>query len=219
MTRTSRTDDADLSQEERARADRFVFEDDRSRYVTGRTALRMLLGRELGMNPSEVPIDASLHGRPLCATLRGKLDFNLSNSGDIAVIAMAPQENVGVDVETLRAVHDAVGLSRHYFSAAESRQLECLDPSLRDRAFLTCWTRKEAVLKATGLGLTIAPSSVETGIEPTPARVRTEQGTFEIETLPISMPRGETAVVSLALPVKVASIDVRPFQFSATGPA
>jgi 4'-phosphopantetheinyl transferase len=211
-----RTDDSVLSPDERARADRFVFEDDRSRYVTGRTALRTLLGRELGLAPAAVPMDSTMHGRPRCASLRGKLDFNLSNSGEVAVIAMAPQETVGVDVETFRPVHDAVGLSRHYFSNAESRQLEILVPALRDRAFLTCWTRKEAVLKATGLGLTIAPATVETGIDITPATVRTTEGSFELHTQPLQINGDESAVVSLALPRKANQIHVRQFSFTHT---
>ncbi len=213
-----RTDDSLLSPEERARADRFVFEDDRSRYVTGRTALRTLLGRELGLAPGAVPLGASAHGRPLCAPLEGRLDFNLSNSGDVAVIALAPQENVGVDVETFRPVHDALGLSRHYFSAVESRDLERLEPGERDRAFLTCWTRKEAVLKATGLGLSIAPATVQTGIEATPATVHMAKGSFELHTQPLQVHGDETAVVSLALPRKAAQIHVREFQFPAARP-
>lgn len=213
-----RTDDSHLSPEERARADRFVFEDDRSRYVTGRTALRTLLGQELGLPPSAVPLESSAHGRPLCARLRGRLDFNLSNSGDVAVIALAPQENVGVDVETFRPVHDALGLSRHYFSDAESEELELLDPAERDRAFLTCWTRKEAVLKATGLGLSIAPASVETGIGIAPATVRTTEGSFELHTQPLRIQGDESAIVSLALPKKASQIHVRSFQFPAARP-
>jgi 4'-phosphopantetheinyl transferase len=213
-----RTDDSMLSSEERARADRFVFEDDRSRYVTGRTALRTLLGQELGLPPAAVPLESSMHGRPLCARLRGRLDFNLSNSGDVAVIAMAPQENVGVDVETFRPVHDALGLSRHYFSSTESRNLEQLDPAQRDRAFLTCWTRKEAVLKATGLGLSIAPASVETGIDASPATVRITEGSFELHTQPLHIQGEESAVVSLAMPRKAKRVHVRQFQFPAVHP-
>ena len=213
-----RTDDSVLSAEERARADRFVFEDDRSRYVTGRTALRTLLGQELGLPAAAVPLASSKHGRPLCARLRGRLDFNLSNSGDVAVIAMAPQENVGVDVETLRPVHDALGLSRHYFSSAESRKLESLEPAQRDRAFLTCWTRKEAVLKATGLGLSIAPATVETGIDATPATVRMAHGSFELHTQPLQTNGDDSAVVSLALPRKATRIHLRQFQFPAATP-
>lgn len=213
-----RTDDSVLSPEELARADRFVFEDDRSRYVTGRTALRTLLGQELGLPPAAVPLESSSHGRPLCAPLRGRLDFNLSNSGDVAVIATAPQENVGVDVETFRAVHDALGLSRHYFSSAEWRELESLDAARRDRAFLTCWTRKEAVLKATGLGLSIAPATVETGIDAAPATVRMAEGSFEVHTQPLRIHGDESAVVSLALPRRAKRIHVREFQFPAAMP-
>ena len=213
-----RTDDSVLSPEERARADRFVFEDDRSRYVTGRTALRVLLGQELGLPAADVPLDSSPHGRPLCPPLRGRMDFNLSNSGDVAVIATSPQANVGVDVETLRTVHDALGLSRHYFSTAEWRELSKVDPALRDRAFLTCWTRKEAVLKATGLGLSIAPATVETGIDAAPVTVLMAEGTFELHTQPLHLHGDESAVVSLALPRKAERIHLREFHFPAAAP-
>lgn len=207
-------DERCLSDAERARAARFVFAQDRSRFVIGRTALRTLLGWELGTDPVRVALTTGLHGRPMCASLGGMLDFNLSNSGDIAVIAMAAQMNVGVDIETIRPVHDALDLARHYFPDDEAQQLQKMPAQERDRAFLTCWTRKEAVLKATGLGLGVEPSSVKTGIEAAPASVATTEGSFDIDTLPLDDFGGDDAIVTLAVPRRAASIRVRHFQFS-----
>jgi 4'-phosphopantetheinyl transferase len=196
-----------LSPDELGRASRFVFERERRRFIVGRVALRSILACHLDCTPAAVELQATNHGRPTCAALGGQLDFNLSNSEDIAVIALTREAPVGIDVECVRHVPDAIELSKRYYSAEEAESIKCLSGQERDRAFLTCWTRKEAVLKAIGLGLYLDPAQVRTGITAHPMTVPTPHGTFEIKTFSI----GDNAVATLATPRVVRYLHLQAF--------
>ena len=195
-----------LSTTEQTRADRFAFERDRRRYIAGRTALRSLLAAALDCNPAAVELETTEHGRPVCAALRGDMDFNLSNAEDSAVIAFARSAPVGVDIEVLRPVSDATELAAQFFSPMEALEICALHGMARDHAFLTCWTRKEAVLKATGLGLYIDPATVVAGTQATAAIVRTTQGTFAVQSQSMG-----NAIVSIATPQSLRTVSVRSF--------
>ena len=104
-------------------------------------------------------------GKPSVVEPAG-LRFNLSHSQSLALIAVDDDADVGIDVELLRPMNDAEALAGSYFTPAERQALEALAPEARDRAFLTCWTRKEACLKATGLGLSVDTRSFEVGLSP-----------------------------------------------------
>jgi 4'-phosphopantetheinyl transferase len=148
---------ATLSPDERARADRFHFSRDRNRFVAGRGQLRCLLGRYLLEDPGRVRLAYGPRGKPRLASepAAARLSFNLSHSGAQALCAVAPGAAVGVDVESLRAWEDAASVAGRYFSASEAAALRRTAPGLRAAAFLTCWTRKEAFIKATGDGLSL----------------------------------------------------------------
>jgi 4'-phosphopantetheinyl transferase len=143
-------DEALLSEAERARAARFRFADHRDRYVAAHAGLRRVLAAYLDVPPASLAFAAGDGGKP---ALPGTLRFNLSHSDACALVAVAREREVGVDVERLRAVPEALSIARRYFSDSEAASLLGCEGEARDRAFFTLWTRKEALLKLRGLGL------------------------------------------------------------------
>lgn len=138
-----------LDQPERDRAARFKFAADRDRFVLGHGWMRELLGHYLGVPPHSVAAERGRFGKPYLPD--AQLHFNLSDTKDAVVLAVSLDNDLGVDVETVdrRVDHDAV--SAHYFTAEEQAHIaRSEDPK---RAFLELWTRKEAVLKASGVGI------------------------------------------------------------------
>jgi 4'-phosphopantetheinyl transferase len=154
-----------LSADERERAARFHFDNDRTRFVTGRMALRHILSGYLDCEPAKITLHRGTHGRPQLVPAEHNLEFNVSHSGDLALIAIAAQGPLGVDVEALRHMENALALARRYLTSAESTAIEAAALAQRSAAFLTCWTRKEAVLKSTGAGLTVDPRLIEVGAQ------------------------------------------------------
>ena len=163
---------SDLSDEERQRASRFHFDRDRNRYITGRGILRTILAQYLELHPTEIEIRTGDHGKPqLCSDRPGRLDFNVSHSEDIAVIAVGWDRNIGVDVEKVRLDIDYEEVARSFFSANETEALKRLSTEGTAEAFFSCWTRKEAYVKAIGCGLYLPLDSFDVSVEPgTPAR-------------------------------------------------
>jgi len=147
-----------LSRDEVDRAARIPDERIRRRYVVGRVALRRLLGERLAIAPSELRFDYGAHGKP---SLEGAgVSFNLSHSGDLALIAIADHEKVGVDLEQIRPRPRLDLLLRRVLTEEERGLLGRAQPGEDLRWFLRCWTAKEAVAKALGFGLALAPSRI-----------------------------------------------------------
>jgi 4'-phosphopantetheinyl transferase len=142
-----------LSEDERARASRFKFERDARRFLVARGALRALLGGYLGLAPHEVAFTYQPHGKPALDGVHAALGFNLSHSGEVAVIAAGWDRAVGVDVELRRQLPDLAALAARSFAPRERTVLDALPETERPAAFFRCWTRKEAFIKATGQGL------------------------------------------------------------------
>ncbi|PYV15626.1 MAG: hypothetical protein DMG21_14380 [Acidobacteria bacterium] len=141
-----------LSDDELAKAERFHSDLDRARYIVGRAALRRVLADRLGCSPAAIRFSYGRNGKPMLEGGRGHVEFNLAHCGGDAVIALAGSAAIGVDIELLRPIPDVESLARLVFSDVERRELEhAQDPVL---AFLNGWTRKEAYVKALGLGLT-----------------------------------------------------------------
>lgn len=155
-----------LSPEEQARAARFAFERLRAEYVFHHAALRAILSGYLGLVPRGIGIRAGEHGKPLLGPPFEDWKFNLAHSGPAALIAVRRGADVGVDIERIRPLKDARMLARHYFTLREEEEVRA-DPL----SFFTIWTRKEAVLKATGEGLHRPLASVDVTAAPGPVRV------------------------------------------------
>lgn len=145
-----------LSEDEMQRAARFHFEKDRRRFQVGRARLRQLLGQRLGVAAQSVEFRYGVHGKPSLSDAqftRVPLRFNLSNSQETAVAVLDTGGDVGIDVELIRILPDRDELARRNFSPGEQAEYFALPEAQRTEAFFNAWTRKEAFIKALGLGL------------------------------------------------------------------
>ncbi len=147
-----------LSDDERERAERFVFERDRKRFAAGRAILRSILAHYLNSEPERVRFCYGPRGKPALApaSVGSGLEFNLAHSNGLALYAVTLRRRIGVDVEFSRVLADAEQIARRFFSLREYEMLLALPAAERPHAFLGCWTRKEAFIKALGTGLSQA---------------------------------------------------------------
>jgi len=159
---------ATLSPDEKARADRFHFANDRNRFVVARGLLRELLGAYLHQAPASLEFSYGEHGKPSLSgrNVSSGLCFNLSHSSGLVVYAIARERKLGVDVEHVRPDSAGKSIARRYFSAQEVSDLQTMPPEARVEGFFHCWTRKEAYLKATGMGLQIPLDSFSVSLLP-----------------------------------------------------
>jgi 4'-phosphopantetheinyl transferase len=162
-----------LSQEERDRAARFRHAGARAEFIVARALLRLLLGECLGMEARCVPFSQTSRGKPrLADSVEAPLCFNVSHSHGMALFALTGRCEVGVDVERVRPFSDEMGLADRFFTPTESAALRALDAPRRLETFFRLWTRKEAYLKAHGLGLSFGLERVEVShAEDDPAHV------------------------------------------------
>ena len=142
-----------LPEEDLARCERYRRPEARARALAARAALRGVLGACLGMDPRRVPLLEG-RGKPRLAEELGVgLEFSLSHSGALALLAVGRRVRVGVDVEKLRPVpflDDVVG---RFFGEEERKEVWSLRGAERRRAYFRLWTRREAAAKALGLGI------------------------------------------------------------------
>lgn len=142
-----------LSDDERARRDRFVFDRHRHRFAATRAMLKIILGHYVGVMPTELRFVYGRHGKPSldrCVNL----SFNVSHCDGCAAITVSKAVQVGVDVEAISEARNHVASLAHtYFGRQEAHELEQLDGAVRQRRFIELWTLKEAYLKALGCGL------------------------------------------------------------------
>jgi 4'-phosphopantetheinyl transferase len=153
-----------LSADESQRAARFRFPADRDRYIVAHGCLREILVRYLHCQPGQLSFSTNEYGRPSLED--HKLEFNLSHSGNFALIAVSQEHKVGVDVERIRSDLEQDSIARRFFSANEVAELMALPPDQKELAFFNCWTRKEAYIKAQGLGLTLPLNSFDVSLAP-----------------------------------------------------
>jgi 4'-phosphopantetheinyl transferase len=147
-----------LSADERDRAARFHFESDRQRYVAARATLRRLLGEYVEAAPADLVFRYGARGKPDIETplATRATQFNVSHRGDFALLVFARGREVGIDIENVREVPEALTIARNHFTAAETRLLECAQAGTsRQECFFRLWTRKEALIKAVGTGLSM----------------------------------------------------------------
>jgi 4'-phosphopantetheinyl transferase len=148
---------------EMAYARRFLRDDDRRRFLTGRALTRSALGRYLGRAPTEIALAVTAFGKPYLRRDDGPdLRFNLSHSGSLVALAVGIRDEVGIDVEA-EPPGNADELVPIVLSGPERRAYERLPRALRPPAFLRCWTRKEALLKASGTGFSCDPRMLTVG--------------------------------------------------------
>lgn len=151
-----------LDEAERRRLEAFVHDRERRRFAATRAALRHLLARRLGSTPAAVELRIGAHGKPCLADESSGLAFNVTHSDDVALIAIGRVGMIGIDLERVRPIDDAV--FEGIFDRGELAGLTALSPERRRSALLSGWTRKESVLKALGTGLIDDPSVVRAGL-------------------------------------------------------
>ncbi len=147
------------------RAERYKVELPRRVFVAARALLRSTLGAELGVDPRSLEFSIGPHGKPRLEPA-SHLEFNLAHSGTTIVIALAEGTSVGVDVEEAAHEVPALRLAGRFFTEAEAAAVAEACETARLRVFHHLWTAKEAVLKATGSGLTVPVREVE--LDPNP---------------------------------------------------
>jgi 4'-phosphopantetheinyl transferase len=144
-----------LNEDERARAGDFYFARDRRQFVVAHGALRRILAGYARHQPDALRFGTGPFGKPHLVFPDGgsQLQFNLSHSGDIVLVAVTLGINVGVDVEQWSDAFDPVEVAEHFFSARECAELRSLRGPDQLTGFFACWSRKEAYIKATGVGV------------------------------------------------------------------
>jgi len=146
-----------LTEEERTRADRFHFPQDRARFTLGRGALRKLLMRYSGT--TEISLAANEYGKPHLTQPASSLQFNVAHSGDLVLLGFSRGRPIGVDIERFRPDFATTDIAQRFFAPDEAVTLAALPQPDRVRGFFNCWTRKEAYIKARGLGLSLPLNS------------------------------------------------------------
>ncbi len=201
-------DVSSLSPDELRRYRRFYFRADQLRFATSHLKMRSILAGYRQQSPADLTFCSGSSGKPrLVSADEPTLEFNLSHSRNYGLLAVARDLEVGVDVEEPRAIQP--GMPKRYFSAAEIASLSQLEGDAWLSAFLRCWTRKEALLKAEGVGLRVpleafdvslttdAPAAL-LGVRP-PAIFRHPWALFDV-------PPGTDAIAALAVSAPPASI-------------
>ncbi len=145
------SDPSALSADERARAARLVLEPRRRDFVAGRAFLRRVLAAWLDEPPEALRFRYGPLGKP--ALEGGGPVFNLAHSGELLLLSLAADGDLGIDLEVLREDRDLVALAARFFAPEERAALAELESGARSRAFHEIWTRKEAVLKTLGSGV------------------------------------------------------------------
>ncbi len=190
---------APLSTRELERVARFRFERDRRRYWVSHAVLNTLLAEHAGCHdPASISVNA--YGKPFLPGC--EWHFNMSHSGDLALIGLSPTGPIGVDIEKHLPMDHTDALADCNFTDTERAAWSAIPARERLGAFYRCWTRKEAMLKALGSGLVIEPRTFEAGIDENPARSRVPfedtQWSLSVWTIPLDI--DAAAAVSLATP-------------------
>lgn len=159
-----------LSPDELARADRLRILEKRSSFIFNRALLRRVLASYLDLEPSEVPLTASSTGKPELA--EQQLFFNLTHCRDLGLLAVSRSGPMGIDLEALDASNNYDALALQALSPAEYTAWQRLPRGDQPAAILRAWTRKEAYLKAVGLGFARPPGDIQvTFLEDEPTRL------------------------------------------------
>lgn len=163
-----------LSADEHLRAERFYFDLDKARFIVGRGLLRTILSRYLGMAANQLQFCYNSQGKPDLVQMSGgdRLRFNLSHSQGLVLYAVSCDRSIGIDLEYIRPIADIEQIVKSFFSDYEKTVFEHLPSHQKQVAFFNCWTRKEALIKAVGDGLTLPLDSFDVSFAPSqPARL------------------------------------------------
>jgi 4'-phosphopantetheinyl transferase len=203
-----------LSEDERARADRFHFKRDRNHFIVARGLLRTILASYLKVKPIDLMFRYGEKGKPTLMDESGdkSVKFNLAHSQGIALFAFSRNREIGVDLEFIRDDLAGEDVAERFFSQTEVTALKEISPEKRTQAFFNCWTRKEAYIKACGEGLSMPLNEFDVSLVPGDAaallkthRDPKEALRWSMQSIPV-----ETGYVAALV---VEGSDVRPRHF------
>lgn len=204
-----------LNEAEKGRLAAYARDEDKARFLLGAAIIRRVLGRRFAMAPAAVALDRTC---PDCGKPHGKvttegMQLSVSHSGDLIAVAFHPRTPVGVDVELVDPSIDADSLATVSLSESEADQLAAIEPAERARAFTQYWTRKEAVVKATGDGIRADLRKVIVSAPDRPAALLEWPGYGGPVQL-VDLPAGRDYAAALAVlsdgPTDVRSVDAGP---------
>jgi 4'-phosphopantetheinyl transferase len=182
-----------LSDDERVRAQRFRFVKDRTHFIAARGLLRAILGRYLLREPRTLSFSYNAYGKPALAEMpesvgtytpgqprattrvapiasgrtKGEsLSFNVTHAQGMALYAVTRNHAIGVDLEYIQRQMEWEAIAERFFSPYEVSMLRAVPPQMRHIAFFNCWTRKEAYIKARGMGLSLALDQFDVSLIP-----------------------------------------------------
>jgi len=160
-----------LSAVEKERSERFKFYKHRKAFIASHGFLHTILAYYINATAAEIDFSQGKFGKPSIIDIQNphNIQFNLSHSNNIAMLAVCRQHSVGVDVEYAERKTDWEGVSKRFFTKNEQDLLFNLDKDSQKRAFFQIWTRKEAHMKVTAKGLSLSPTEFEVSIPPAAA--------------------------------------------------
>jgi 4'-phosphopantetheinyl transferase len=154
-----------LSDDEQGRTHRYLSENVRRRFIAARVILRSLCASYVGQPAASIRLKYGESGKPSLADNPRSVQFNLSHTGDTALFAFTLKDAVGIDVEAVSSTIDVHAIARQFLSHDERQALEDLSPNAQCGYFLERWTRREALAKATGEGLSNTLDQLSTAME------------------------------------------------------
>jgi len=156
-----------LQPEELERAIRFKFDRHRNGFITARALLRRILSLYIGLPADEIELQTMSHGKPFVITHNlPELRFNLSHSHERVLYAFCLHREVGIDIELVKPGYADSGIPERFFSKSEVEMLRSVAVEQQAEAFFNCWTRKEAIIKAIGQGLSLPLSAFDVTLKP-----------------------------------------------------
>ena len=165
--------------DERMRAERFHFEQDRRRFIMAHGILRMILSSYLSVEPNQLQFCYGHNGKPALTNISGQeiICFNSSRSNRLALYAFARGREIGVDIEDIRDIPEMDQIAERFFSLRENAVFRALPETKKKEGFFSCWTRKEAFIKAIGDGLSLPLDKFDVSFVPgEPARLLRIEG-------------------------------------------
>jgi len=160
-----------LSAAEKERSERFKFYKHRKNYIASHGFLHTVLSYYVDTPANEITFSLGEQGKPSIISEQNSdnIQFNLSHSGNLAILAICKNHQLGVDIEHTDRKADWAGIARRFFTDYEQEVFFQLDETIQEDAFYKVWTRKEAHMKVTGEGLSLSPTQFEISIPPKPA--------------------------------------------------
>lgn len=194
-----------VSSDEISRADRLLDPCKRKSFLACRSLLREIIGGYLGMEPEDVHFAIGKQGKPYLfnsGVNKEQLHFNLSHTDTMLLLAVAADREVGIDAERLNIDIPFADMARIAFSPREQQELFALPDYLQPAAFYRCWTRKEAYMKACGMGFTMKSASFDVTLLPeTPAALITPDKPSRWHLVDIAVPEDHYAALAVKGPV------------------